>query len=144
MSEPAQTIIDNEHLKLLRFGYLISGAWNVLFVFFPLLYVAMGVFLITASSQNAMDETPPREVGLMLVVIGCTISAVMAVISTLKLLTARAIGRRTSRMLCLVTAAITSFALPYNTALGVATMLVLSRPSIRQQFDPQSIPPSAA
>ena len=95
----------------------------------------MGLFVMTLSSNSAMDDAPPREFGLLFVILGSTVSAVMALISVLKFLTARAIGRRTSWILCLITAGITCFALPYGTALGVATFLVLSRPSVRQAFN---------
>lgn len=135
MSESNQHLIDDEHLKLLRIGYLISGAWNVFWALFPLLYVAMGIFVMTAGpSRTSADQPDPRQFGIFFAIIGSAISALMAAVSVLKFLTARAIGRRSSRTLCLVTAAIACLALPYGTALGVATFLVLSRPTVREAF----------
>jgi hypothetical protein len=136
MSDAAQRIVDEEHLKLLRIGYLISGAWNVFWAVFPLIYVALGLFVLTSVPRGSvMDQQPdPRHFGIFFALFGGAVAAMMAALSVLKFLTARAIGRRTSRTLCLITAAISCFALPYGTALGVATFLVLTRPSVRSLF----------
>jgi hypothetical protein len=37
-----QSIIDEEHLKLLSLGYMISAATSAFFSLFGLMYVAMG------------------------------------------------------------------------------------------------------
>jgi hypothetical protein len=144
MTDDAQPLIDDEHLKLLRLGYLISAAWNVFWALFPLMYVAMGLFIFTTvPAQDARNQPDPRHFGIFFAAVGAAISAIMAGVAVLKFLTARAIGRRRSRMLCMVTAAISCFALPYGTALGVATFLVLSRPSVRDRFAEHE-PPNAA
>jgi hypothetical protein len=130
--EPAeQQLIDAEHLRLLRLGYFVAAAWNVFFVFFPLLYVAMGmaVFLLPDSSAN-----DARWVGLVFAAIGGTISLLMAALTVMKFLTARALGQRRRRTLCLITAGISCLAFPYGTALGVATFVVLQRPTVIEQF----------
>jgi hypothetical protein len=38
-------------------------------------------------------------------------------------------------MLCMITAGLSCLEMPYGTALGVMTFVVLSRPSVRQEFD---------
>lgn len=133
--DSAQRVVDEEHLKLLRIGYLISGAWNVFWALFPLLYVAMGVFMLTTVPRGkATDQPDVREFAMFFAILGGAVSAFMAALSVMKFLTARAIGRRRSRLLCLITATISCFALPYGTALGVATFLVLTRPTVRELF----------
>src|SRR5204862_6265651 len=129
-------ILDEEHLRLLRIGYLIAGAINGLWAFFPLIYVAMGVFFMTIGSlpSHGRNEPAPQFIGLFFAIIGTAISLLIATLAVLKLLTAKALRERKSRTLCLVTAAITCIAIPYGTALGVATFLLLSRPSVREQF----------
>ncbi len=128
-----QKLLDEEHLRLLRLGYLISGCLNALWALFPLIYVAMGLFITTVGTfDNKTSDA--RFLGLFLVVIGGTISLLVGTVAVLKLLTAKALRERRSRTLCLVTAGISCLAIPYGTALGVCTILLLTRPSVRAQF----------
>jgi len=131
-----QKILDEEHLRLLRIGYLIAGAFNALWAFFPLIYVAMGIFIMTIGSiaPHGRNEPGAQFFGLFFAIIGTAVSLLIAAVAVLKLLTAKALRERKSRTLCLVTAAISCLAIPYGTALGVATFLLLSRPSVREQF----------
>ena len=131
-----QKILDDEHLRLLRIGYLIAGAFNALWAFFPLIYVAMGIFIMTIGSlpSHGRNEPAPQFIGLFFAIIGTGVSLLIATLAVLKLLTAKALRERKSRTLCLVTAGITCLAIPYGTALGVATFLLRSRPSVRAQF----------
>jgi hypothetical protein len=128
-----QALLDHEHLRLLRIGYFIAGSINAFWVFFPLIYVAMGAFVAFGGIDTPNSEA--RSVGIMFIAIGLGISFIFAVAALLKFLTARAIGRRSSRTLCLITAAVTCLGIPYGTALGVATLIVLSRPSVLAAFE---------
>jgi len=127
-------MIDEEHLRLLRIGYFIAAGTNAFWIFFPLIYVAMGLFFFSRFPQKP-GEPNPADIGLLFAGIGGAVALGMAVLTTLKFLTARALGQRRSKTLCFVTAAITCFGMPWGTALGVLTFLVLSRPSIAARFD---------
>jgi hypothetical protein len=144
MNAPAsqQEIVDAEHLKLLRIGYYISAATNIIWVFFPLIYVFMGgVMLFGGFDSGRSSDNSPRGVGLAFIFVGLGISLIMAVLSALKLLTAQAIGQRKWKGLIFATAIISSLAIPWGTALGVFTLLVLSRPSVEAQFTGVRQPP---
>ena len=130
-----QEIVDAEHLRLLRIGYFISAATNLLWVFFPLIYVAMGaLMLFGAFNGTKPSDAPPKIIGLVFMSIGIAISLIMASFTVLKLLTAQAIGRRKWKGLIFATAAISCLGIPWGTALGVLTFLVLTRPSVVSQF----------
>jgi uncharacterized membrane protein YedE/YeeE len=62
-----QAIVDEEHLKLLSLGYMISAGMAALFALFGLLYVGMGVVmgLITLHGHVVGDTQPgpPAFVG---------------------------------------------------------------------------------
>jgi hypothetical protein len=132
---PQQEIVDLEHLRLLRIGYFISAATNLFWVFFPLIYVAMGAFMLIGAFDGAKpSDAPPKAIGLLFMTIGFAISLLMASFAVLKLLTAQAIGKRRRKGLILTTAAISCLSVPWGTALGVFTFLVLSRPSIASKF----------
>jgi hypothetical protein len=128
-----QEILDREHLRLLRLGYFIAAGTNVFWALFPLIHVTLGLMILFGEFGSGSD-TGARSTGVIFVVMGLAISALLAIVAAMKFLTARAIGGRRSRTFCLVTAAITCMAIPYGTALGVFTFLVLSRPSVIAQF----------
>lgn len=137
-----QEIVDTEHLRLLRLGFFISAATNVIWVFFPLMYVVMGAFMLSGLLDDAKpSEAPPRVMGLVLVVIGLGISLIAAAFAVLKLLAAQAIGKRQRKGLIFTTAIISCLSLPWGTALGVLTLIVLSRPSVAAQFEGVRQPP---
>jgi hypothetical protein len=95
----------------------------------------MGAFMLFGAFDGAKpSDAPPKAVGLMFMSIGIAISLIMASFTVLKLLTAQAIGKRKWKGLIFATAAISCFGVPWGTALGVFTFLVLSRPSVASQF----------
>lgn len=149
MTDPAaQNVLDTEHLRLLRLGYLVAGGASLFFAFFPLFYVAMGVFVATFGFNVAFHrsgDSDPRLMGWIFVSIGIVIFILAVLIAVMKFLTARALGRRRSRMLCLVTAGISCLGIPYGTVLGIFTFIVLSRPSVSALFDAKAaVPPVTA
>jgi hypothetical protein len=129
---PHQPLLDQEHLRLLSIGYLIAAAVNVVWMFFPLIYVAMGVMIIFGGFEG--NDQGAKTAGALFATIGLVLSLIFMVLAALKFLTARAIRARKSRTLCLVTAGITCLGIPYGTALGVATFMVLTRPSVIELF----------
>ena len=80
------------------------------------------------------SDAPPKSLGIVIMSIGIAISLIMASFTVLKLLTAQAIGKRKWKGLIFATAAISCLGVPWGTALGVLTFLVLTRPSVASQF----------
>jgi hypothetical protein len=68
----------------------------------------------------------------------------MVTFAALKFLAAHRIKARRSRTLCMIIAGLTCFGVPYGTALGVWTLIVLSRPSVARLFEPLLNAPSRA
>jgi hypothetical protein len=131
-----QLIQDAEHLKLLSvFHYVLAGL-TALGGFFPLMYVAMGAMMVSgAFSGGGSAGAPPEAFGWFFVVIGALFSLLLWAFAVTLFLTARALAARRNRIFCLVIAAISCAGFPLGTALGVFTILVLQRPSIRHLFD---------
>jgi hypothetical protein len=132
-SESPQTIIDREHLKLLRIGYFISAGYWALFIPFGLVYAGMGVFL--AHAPGGSGGSPPAFMSWIFGIFGAVFSGIATLSAVLRVLTAIRLKERRSRTLCLITAGLSCLEMPYGTALGVMTFIVLNRPSVRQEFD---------
>jgi len=135
-----QTIIDEEHLKLLSIGYMVSAGMSAFCSLFGVLYGFMGVIMGTvfnAKAETAVraGQAPPALVGRFFAIIGFAIFLLLIILAVLKLLTALRIKRRRSRIFCMVVAGISCFGIPYGTLLGVFTFIVLGRDSVRQLFE---------
>lgn len=138
-----QSIANEEHLKLLALGYMISAAISAFFSLFALMYSAMGAFIATAisktaASTDAANQPPPAFIGWLLGGIGFFLFLLMIGIAALKLRTAFCIRQRKSRTFCMVIAVICCLGIPYGTLLGVLTIVVLERDSVKVLFEKPS------
>lgn len=134
-----QSIVDNEHLKVLSVCYMISAGVSAFFSLFGLFYMAMGALMATAISQVPNNGTngnqpPPALVGWLFGGIGFAMFVLMIVIGLLKLRAAFCIKQRRSRTFCMVVAALCCLGIPYGTLLGVFTFIILGRSSVMSQF----------
>jgi hypothetical protein len=139
--ETRQSIVDEEHLKMLSIGYVVSGCMSALFSLMGLLYAGMGVMVFSLGSAQAKDaakssQGPPVEMAWFFGVFGLIMFLVLVAVALCKFKAAHCIKKRTGRTFCMVIAAISCFGIPYGTLLGVFTFMVLSRPSVAKLFDP--------
>jgi heme/copper-type cytochrome/quinol oxidase subunit 3 len=138
-----QQILDEEHLRLLRIGYLIVGGTAAFTGLFGLFYTAMGVFIVvagkTASSRHG--QPPPELMGVIFIAIGALVLLLAVGYASLAFLTARFLKERRARTLCLLTAGISCLYIPFGTVLGAFTFIVMGRPSVRALFNPPPQPP---
>jgi hypothetical protein len=134
-----QTIVNEEHLKLLAIGYWVAGGMAAFFSLFGLFYVFMGAMFAASfakmpATSVPQNQPPPAFVPWILVGIGLAICLAAATFAALRFWTAVCLKRRTSRTFCLVVAALTCLEFPYGTTLGVFTFIVLGKPSVIQMF----------
>lgn len=136
MPEDARAIIDAEHLRLLGLGYYLSAAMTAFFSLFGLLYMGLGLALSAVGHQApGRGNPPPENAGIIFALIGGVAFFVTTAVAALKVYVGRCLERRRHRILCLVIGAISCVEVPYGTALGLCTFLVLGRPEVRVQFD---------
>ena len=134
-----QTIVDEEHLRMLTLGYYVSAGMCLLFSLFGGLYMVLGL-MFTFAFRNLPaqppNSAPPPEVGWFFFALGAFIFGAMVTLAILKFLTARRLKARASRTFCLVLAGISCLEVPYGTTLGVLTFVVLTRDSVKALFSP--------
>jgi hypothetical protein len=131
---------DAEHLRLLSIFHYIVGALAALFSFFPLLYTTVGaIFIFVARHQAATgskpgQEPPPEFIGWIFAVIGSLMFLLGIAIAICILITGRSLAKRTRYWFAFVMACIECLFLPFGTILGVFTIIVLSRESVKELF----------
>lgn len=138
--EQRQAILDEDHLKLLFIGYLISAGMSALFSLLGLVYVFMGlvirsVFANLPEAAKRLGQAPPPEIFWIFTFFGALIFLAMVTLAALKARVAWCIRKRRSRVFCLVVAGISCLGIPYGTALGLFTFLVLGKDSVQRLFE---------
>lgn len=136
MTEPNITEADQQHLKLLSIFHYVVGGICCLFGFFPIIHLLMGVLMLSGAfgAENANDEVPLRIMGCFFLIFPMLFMISAWTLATLMIITAKKIERRLSYTFCLVVAGIECIFMPFGTVLGVFTIIVLCRPSVKSQF----------
>ena len=102
---------------------------------FPILHLAMGIALLTGAFDDFENGDPPPEIfGWMFVIFPAIFIICGLVMSICVAFAGRALGRRTSYMYCLVIAGIECTFMPFGTVLGVFTIIILMKPSVKEVF----------
>jgi hypothetical protein len=132
-----QSMIDEEHLKLLSLGYMISAATTAFFSLFGLMYMVMGIFMSAVISHEKgsganPNQAPPAFVGWFFAAMGFGLFLFTVALAAAKLRTAFCIKRRRSRTFCMIVAGIGCLGIPYGTR--VFSFIVLGRESVARLF----------
>ncbi|MCC6680439.1 MAG: hypothetical protein IT445_06000 [Phycisphaeraceae bacterium] len=131
---------DQEHLKLLSvFHYVVAGLAG-LFSLFPIFHLVFGLIIIFAPQVfEQSGDTPPAFMGWFMVVFAVIFIPIGLAFAALILMAGRCIVRRRRYMFCLVMAGIECLFVPFGTVLGVFTIIVLMRESVKEMFTPAGI-----
>lgn len=132
----AQSIRDEDHLRLLSIFYFISAGLSGFFALFPLLYALMGLMFLSIPDQldHAVNNPPPATFGWILFGFGLGVTILLLVFAVVKLLAGFAIRKRRHRLFVLIVAGFSCLSIPYGTLLGVFSFIVLGRPSVAARF----------
>ena len=128
---------DRQHLKLLSIFHYIVAAMVGFFSLFPILYAIFGAIIIAAPEifKDAQADPPPEFLGwLMIAFSGCFIT-IGLVEAGLMIAAGRFLSHHKHHTFCLVVACIECLFVPFGTILGVFTIVVLVRDSVKQLFD---------
>jgi hypothetical protein len=141
--ETRQSIIDEEHLKLLSLGYVVSACVSAFYSMFGLLYAFMGIMMSTTFSHLPQNpaipaQAPPAFVAWIFGFIGLAFFLIGMSVTAARFRAAWCVKHRKSRVFCMVIAGIGCLEIPYGTVLGVFSFLVLGRDSVVPLFSPRS------
>jgi hypothetical protein len=135
---------DLEHLRLLSiFHYVVAGI-GALCSCFPVIHLGIGLVLIFAPEglnherHAIQDPAMDRIGGLIFVVVAAMMILAGWALSFCVFLAGRYLAGRRRYTFCLVIAAIVCMFFPFGTALGVFTIIVLIRPSVKAMFEQQT------
>lgn len=135
---------DDQQLQLLSiFHYIVAGLVG-LFSLFPVFHLVIGLAMATGALVEP-DAAPGERMfqamfGWFFVLVALAIILVGLGLATCLALAGRFLARRQRYTFCLVVAGVGCTFFPFGTVLGVFTLLVLLRDSVRAGF---GLPPYA-
>ena len=133
---------DAQHLQLLSiFHYVVAGFIALIFCI-PIFHMAIGIAMIAGGLDNGAAEPPPMALGWFLVLFAGAFILAGWSLAACVVAAGRFLAQRRRYVFCLVTAAILCMIMPFGTVLGVFTIVVLVRPSVKGLFEGQA--PAAA
>jgi hypothetical protein len=135
MSPPTRDV-DLQHLKALSICHYVLGALTALGSSVLLIHLGMGITMIVSPSTiSGGSEPPPAFMGWLFVLIGGVGITVGWTFSALIIMAGRFLARRKHHLFCLIMAAVScAVSVPLGTILGVFTLIVLLRPSVKELF----------
>ncbi len=138
---------DAEHLKILSICWYVFACLHALAACFLLLYAALGAVVAlfglaagTAAGKIAHDPffailgLPAATMGFLVVCIGAFAFLLFLAVAFAQYHCGRSLSRRRNMTFCYVIAAIACLNIPFGTALGICTFMVLSRPTVKSLF----------
>jgi hypothetical protein len=138
---------DIEHLRLLSiFHYVVAGI-GALCSCFPFIHLTIGLVALFCPEKfgpghpNGGDAQENFIFGLIFTIVGATMILIGWTISFCVFLAGRYLARQRHYVFCLVVAAILCMAFPFGTVLGVFSIIVLIRPSVKAMFERHSAEP---
>ena len=129
-SDDAQIRTDNEHLKILSIIWYVMSALPLIGVCLGIVYILGGVGMAGAAG-GGQDE---KAVAGFAMCAGGAIIVMSLLGCLLNFFVARNLGKRKGHLYCIIIAGLTCLSFPLGTILGVFTIMVLLRPTVKQAF----------
>jgi hypothetical protein len=135
---------DREHLKLLAVFHYVVAAFIGLFSMLPLIHLLIGVGMVTGSLATRPVEPVAAILGWFLVVFAALFIGCGLAFAGCLAFAGKALQEHTHYLFCVVVAALSCLFAPFGTVLGVFTLVVLLRPSVKALFGYGQPPAPAA
>lgn len=132
---------DERNLNLLSIFHYVVGGITAFFACFPLIHVAVGLAMLC----GAMDgrHGPPPAFGLVFIFVGGVLVLLGWTLAVAILVAGNKLGNRKAYTFCLVVAALECLMMPFGTILGVFTIVMLMKDSVKNLFASNSAPTTA-
>ena len=133
---------DEEHLRLLSIFHYLMAAFVELLALVGVIYLGIGIamLIVPEAFESDTQSAPSAGEGWAVVAGGIVGIAIVSGFAALIAMTGRFIAKRKHRMFCLIMAGIECFFQPFGTVLGIFTIIVLARNSVKELFEAKPHP----
>ncbi len=135
---PPLPTTDTEHLRLLAIFHYVVAGMGALFACLPLIHVAIGIMMVTqpaAFGGHNQGPPPPVFFGYLFAGMGAFFVLLGWAAAVCTFISGRYLARRRNRLFSFVMAAFLCMFVPFGTVLGIFTIIVLSRESVRRMYE---------
>jgi len=134
-AEATPSAQDAEHLRMLGIGHYVVGGLTGVFALIPVLHLCIGLAMLNGRLPvNGLSAAQvPLFAWTFVVIAGLMIVGGLALAAAM-VYAGRCLGTRRRYTYCLIVAGVSCAMMPFGTALGVFSLLVLLRPSVKPLF----------
>ena len=125
---------DERELNLLSIFFFVMSGFAALGGSIPILHAVVGAWMIADPKNLAGPGAPPVNPGWFFLGFGIVFIVIGWTVAFLLVLSGMSLRSRKRYWLCFVMACLLCLQMPLGTVLGVFTLIVLSRPSVKQLF----------
>lgn len=126
---------DAEHLNLLAMFHYIAGGLTLLFACIPIIHVVIGLLMLSGKLNGPSGQQgPPPAIGWIFVILGLTVICLGWTLGLLIIYSGVCIKARRKWMFSLIIAGLMCLNMPLGTILGVFTLVVLLRDSVKRLY----------
>lgn len=131
---------DQEHLRLLSVFHYVMGGITALCALFPVIHLVLGITILVAPERMGGGTPPPEALGWIFAIMGGVLIVAGFLLAGLILAVGRFLSQRRRYVYCLVVAGVECLFMPLGTLLGIFTIIVLMRQSVKAMFGAQAVP----
>jgi hypothetical protein len=125
---------DLEHLRWLSIGFYVYAALTALFACFPFIHLFIGIAMVTGSFESEKNP-PPAAVGWIFIGAASIFILMGFALAICSFLAGKYLKQQTKYTFCFVMAVINCMFAPLGTLLGIFTIIVLLRDSVKPLFN---------
>ena len=132
---PPSVSTDAENLNLLAIFHYIVGAIGFLFACLPFIHVAIGLAMIAGPGMASRHNEPaPAIIGYFFAGIAAAFILAGWTVAICTVISGRMIAKRQHRMFSFVVGAILCLFMPFGTILGIFTIILLNKDSVKEVY----------
>lgn len=137
---------DQEHLRLLTVFHYVYAGMVALFACFPIIHLVVGILMLTKPDTfSGPNNPPPALIGYLFAIMGGAFVVGGWMLAICTFLVGRFLASRRHYVFCLIISGVNCIVVPLGTVLGVVTIMVLLRPTVKTLFStpvPAAVPMS--
>lgn len=130
---------EEQHLHLLSIFHYVVGGLTAFLACFPLIHLTIGLVMVFGGFSG--NQAPPAFVGWLFIVLGGGFFLIGQSLAICIIIAGRFLAQRKRYLFVFVVACCECVFMPFGTVLGVFTIILLSRESVKAAFVvPESAP----
>lgn len=126
---------DEDHLRMLAIGHYVVGGLLAFVACIPLIHLTIGLMIVFRPEMFGDPAKQPAIIGWLFAGIAAVLILAGWFLAILIICAGRCLHRHRYYTFCFIMACLACMFMPIGTALGVLTLIVLVRPTVKQLFE---------